>query len=198
VGELVIRSPWIGMTRGFWKDRARYMDTYWSRWPDTWVHGDFAAVDSDGLWYILGRSDDTIKLAGKRVGPAEIEAALMATGLVADAAVVGIPDDLTGSALLCVCVAIGEAGPALARRMADVVARDFGAPFRPRHVVFVSDLPKTRNQKIMRRVVRSLATHRPTGDLTSLANPEVVEELQRVFAGLGQAPSISRQPATDS
>mgnify|MGYP001182316287 CR=1 FL=1 len=198
VGELVMRRPTIGATRGLWNDPRRYIEGYWQVIPGMWLQGDLASRDRDDLWYLHGRSDDTIKLAGKRVGPAEIEAALMATGLVADAAVVGIPDDLTGSALLCVCVAIGEAGPALARRMADVVARDFGAPFRPRHVVFVSDLPKTRNQKIMRRVVRSLATHRPTGDLTSLANPEVVEELQRVFAGLGQAPSISRQPATDS
>jgi acetyl-CoA synthetase len=79
VGELVIKAPWIGMTRGFWHDPQRYLETYWSRWPDVWVHGDFAAVDADGQWYILGRSDDTIKIAGKRLGPAEVDPCWSAT-----------------------------------------------------------------------------------------------------------------------
>ncbi len=85
VGELVIREPWIGMTRGFWKDRQRYIDSYWSRWPDIWMHGDWAAIDDDGLWYILGRSDDTIKIAGKRLGPAEVESILVAHPQVSEA-----------------------------------------------------------------------------------------------------------------
>ncbi len=104
VGELVIREPWIGMTRGFWKDRERYIESYWSRWPETWVHGDWAAVDDDGLWYILGRSDDTIKLAGKRVGPAEVESILVAHPEVSEAAAVGVPDPIKGEALVCFCV----------------------------------------------------------------------------------------------
>jgi acetyl-CoA synthetase len=96
VGELAIREPWIGMTRGFWKDPQRYIDTYWSRFPDVWVHGDWAAVDDDGLWYILGRSDDIIKIAGKRVGPAEVESVLVAHAQVSEAAAVGVPDSIKG------------------------------------------------------------------------------------------------------
>ena len=100
VGELVIRAPWPGMTRGFWRDRERYLDTYWSRWPDVWVHGDWVEVDADGLWYIRGRSDDTIKVAGKRLGPAEVESALVAHTAVAEAAAIGVPDPLKGEALV--------------------------------------------------------------------------------------------------
>jgi acetyl-CoA synthetase len=104
VGELVIRAPWIGMTRGFWGDRQRYLDTYWSRWPGVWAHGDWAAVDEDGMWYILGRSDDTIKIAGKRLGPAEVESVLVAHPAVSEAAAIGVPDAMKGSALVCFCV----------------------------------------------------------------------------------------------
>src|SRR5258708_27517257 len=92
------------MTRGFWNDRQRYLETYWDRFPDTWVHGDWAAVDADGLWYILGRSDDTIKVAGKRLGPAEVESVLVAHPSVAEAAAVGVPDEIKGEALVCFCV----------------------------------------------------------------------------------------------
>ena len=104
VGELVIREPWIGMTRGFWRDPQRYIESYWSRWPDVRVHGDWAAVDDDGLWYILGRSDDTIKIAGKRLGPAEVESILVAHPQVSEAAAVGVPDPIKGEALVCFCV----------------------------------------------------------------------------------------------
>ena len=106
VGELVIRKPWIGMTRGFWNDPERYLQTYWSRFPDVWVHGDWAAVeeDEDGLWYIFGRSDDTLKIAGKRVGPAEIESVLVAHPMVKEAAAIGVPDEIKGEKLICFCV----------------------------------------------------------------------------------------------
>ena len=100
----VIRQPWIGMTRGFWRDPQRYQDTYSSRFPDTWVHGDWAAIDADGLWYILGRSDDTIKIAGKRVGPAEVESTLVGHPAVSEAAAVGVPDEIKGESLVCFCV----------------------------------------------------------------------------------------------
>ena len=104
VGELVVRAPWIGMTRGFWSDPERYVQTYWSRFPGTWVHGDWAAIDDDGLWYILGRSDDTIKIAGKRLGPAEVESVLVEHPAVLEAAAIGVPDPLKGQALVCFCV----------------------------------------------------------------------------------------------
>ena len=100
VGELVIRQPWPGMTRGFWHDPARYEDAYWSRIPGIWVHGDWAAVDSDGFWYILGRSDDTIKVAGKRLGPAEVESAAVAHPAVTEAAAIGVPHEIKGEAIV--------------------------------------------------------------------------------------------------
>ena len=104
VGELVVRAPWMGMTHGFWNDTQRYEETYWSRFPGMWVHGDWAAIDADGLWYVLGRSDDTIKIAGKRLGPAEVESILVEHPAVLEAAAVGIPDALKGQALACFCV----------------------------------------------------------------------------------------------
>lgn len=180
VGELAMRQPSIGLTRGLWNDAERYLDTYWRVIPDLWVHGDFASIDADGFWYVHGRSDDTIKIAGKRTGPAEIESLLLATGRVREAAAVGVPDDIKGQAVVCVCV-VDDTSDALAQELSDAVASGLGTPFRPREVVFASDLPKTRNMKIMRRVVRSLYTGRDPGDLSSLVNPEVVQELEQAL-----------------
>ena len=181
-GELVLRRPSIGMTRGLWKAPQRYLDSYWRQFPGVWVQGDFASRDAAGLWYLHGRSDDTIKIAGKRTGPAEIEAALIATGLVSDAAVVGVPDAISGSALACACIPATSPTDAddLRRQLAEQVAAALGSPYRPRHIVLVSDLPRTRNQKIMRRVVRAMLAGIPPGDLSSLANPEVIEQLQQL------------------
>src|SRR5262249_22080607 len=114
VRELVIKRPWLGMARGFWEDPERYLDSYWSRFPCVWTHGDWAAVDSDGMWYMLGRSDDTIKVAGKRLGPAELESILVSHPAVLEAACVGVPDPLKGQEIVCLCVLrpgkTGEAG----------------------------------------------------------------------------------------
>ena len=180
VGELVIRAPWIGMTRGFWRDRQRYLDTYWSRRPGVWVHGDWAAVDEDGMWYILGRSDDTIKIAGKRLGPAEVESVLVAHPAVGEAAAIGVPDAMKGSALVCFCVLAPGVAPsdALAAELRALVAAELGKPLRPKAVVFVSDLPKTRNAKVMRRVIRSAWLGEDPGDTSSLVNPEIIRELR--------------------
>lgn len=178
VGELVIRQPWPGMTRGFWKDPDRYLATYWSRWPRTWYHGDFAMVDSaDGLWYILGRSDDTIKVAGKRVGPAEVESALVAHAAVQEAAAIGVPDDLKGEALVAfVILRPGHLpSPELSEALRDQVASQLGKSLRPKAVHVVPDLPRTRNAKIMRRVIRATYIGEPVGDLTSLENPAAVD-----------------------
>jgi acetyl-CoA synthetase len=177
VGELAMRQPSIGLTRGLWRDPERYIETYWSRFPDTWVHGDWASIDEDGLWYIHGRSDDTIKIAGKRIGPAEIEAVLIETGDVIEAAAVGIPDAIKGETVVCVCVP--SAADPSAERLSDAVAKELGRPFRPSGVVFVSQLPKTRNQKIMRRLVRAVFTGDEPGDLSSLVNPDALDELRR-------------------
>ena len=182
VGELVIREPWIGMTRGFWKDRARYIETYWSRFPDVWVHGDWAAVDDDGLWYILGRSDDTIKIAGKRLGPAEVESILVAHAEVSEAAAIGVPDSIKGEALVCFCVlkkgATGDV--ALAGELKENVAHDLGKALAPRNVVFVADIPKTRNAKVMRRIVRAAYLGEKLGDTSALENPASLDEIKRV------------------
>lgn len=182
VGELVIREPWIGMTRGFWKDRQRYIETYWSRWSDVWVHGDWAAIDDDELWYILGRSDDTIKVAGKRIGPAEVESILVAHAQVSEAAAVGVPDSIKGEALVCFCVL--EQGTNedvdLANELKKKVATELGKALAPRDVLFVGDIPKTRNAKVMRRVVRAAYIGEKLGDTSALENPASIEEVQRV------------------
>jgi acetyl-CoA synthetase len=177
VGELVIRNPWPGMTRGFWGDRQRYLDTYWSRFDGVWVHGDWAYEDpQDGLWYVLGRSDDTIKIAGKRLGPAEVESVLVGNPAVAEAAAIGVPDELKGEALVVfVVLRPGRTGDdALAGELKEMVAGALGKPLRPHSVHFVSDLPRTRNAKILRRVVRSVYTGVDPGDLSSLENPSAL------------------------
>ncbi len=182
VGELVIREPWIGMTRGFWRDRERYIETYWSRFPDVWVHGDWAAVDNDGLWYILGRSDDTIKVGGKRVGPAEVESILVAHPQVSEAAAVGVPDSIKGEALICFCVLKkgADGNVTLATELKENVARDLGKALAPRNVVFVADIPKTRNAKVMRRIVRAAYLGEKLGDTSALENPASLDEIKRI------------------
>jgi acetyl-CoA synthetase len=185
-GELALRQPSIGMTRGLWKDPGgeRYLESYWNRIPGLWVHGDAAWRDEDGYWYITGRSDDVFNVAGKRVGPSEVESLLLSTGRLSMAAVVGAPDALKGTAVVCVCVpAPGVAADeALTATLTDAVVAGLGRPFRPREVFYVSDLPKTRNMKVMRRVVRAVYSGEPTGDLSSLLNPESVAELERIVA----------------
>jgi acetyl-CoA synthetase len=181
VGELVIRQPWIGMTRGFWRDPQRYLDTYWSRWPEVWVHGDWAAVDDDGLWYIVGRSDDTIKIAGKRVGPAEVESILVSDPAVSEAAAIGVPDEAKGEGLVCFCVLKPgfSADDSLRQSLTARVARELGKPLAPREVKFVGDLPKTRNAKVMRRVIRAAFLGNNLGDTSTLENPLAVEAIRR-------------------
>ena len=181
VGELVIKSPWIGMTRGFWKDKGRYLDTYWSRWENVWVHGDFAAIDSDGLWYILGRSDDTLKIAGKRLGPAEVESVLVAHPDVVEAAAIGIPHEVKGMVLIVFAVLRPGLSPteALRQKLQTMIVEAMGKPLAPKAILFVSDLPKTRNAKVMRRMIRSAYLGQNPGDTSSLVNPEAVEEIRK-------------------
>jgi acetyl-CoA synthetase len=180
VGELIIRQPWIGMTRGFWRDPQRYLQTYWNRFPKIWLHGDWAAIDEDGLWYILGRSDDTIKVAGKRVGPAEIESILVEHSAVIEAAAVGIPDPVRGEVVICFCVLRpGERGDEALAALKERIAGALGKPLKPEAIQFVRDLPKTRNAKIMRRVIRASYLGEEMGDLSALENPLVVEEFHR-------------------
>jgi acetyl-CoA synthetase len=182
---LVLRNPNIGFTKSLWRDDERYLDSYWRTLPGIWVHGDFAMRDEDGLVYILGRSDDTIKVSGKRTGPSEIETLLTGTGKVSEAAVIGVPDDVKGSAIVCVCVPMPSvtADAALERELSEAVVKGMGTSYRPRQVLLVGDLPKTRNMKVMRRVVRAVYRGDSPGDLSSLVNPEAVAELQARFEG---------------
>ncbi|MBV8845723.1 MAG: AMP-binding protein [Bryobacterales bacterium] len=188
VGELAIKAPWIGEARGFWRDPDRYLETYWSRVPGVWVHGDWAEIDDDGHWYILGRSDDTVKIAGKRVGPAEVESILVDHPDVIEAAVIGVPDELKGSAMVAFCVVQGENG-SLAEQLSDKVAAALGKPLRPDKVHLVRALPKTRNAKLMRRVLRAAYLGQDPGDLTALENPGSVNEILGVIQRRLRMPS---------
>ena len=185
VGELIVRAPWIGMTRGFWNDSERYLQTYWSRFPDIWVHGDWAAIDEDGLWYILGRSDDTIKIAGKRLGPAEVESVLVDDPAVLEAAAIGVPDEMKGQALVCFVVLRPGHAPdnELTTRLTTLVIDRLGKPLKPKAIEFVRDLPKTRNAKVMRRLIRSAYLGDAPGDLSSLENPQAVDDIRAVATG---------------
>jgi acetyl-CoA synthetase len=198
VGELVIKQPWIGMARGFWQEKERYLETYWSRFKNIWVHGDWAMRDKDGHWFILGRSDDTLKVAGKRVGPAEVESLLVAHPAVTEAAVIGVPDEVKGTAMVAFVVrsrdipvptdaasALEKTSAAsgsedkrvLAPLLKALVAKDMGKPLAPSMIHFVSALPKTRNAKVMRRVIRAAYLGEDPGDLSSLENPQAVDEI---------------------
>jgi acetyl-CoA synthetase len=176
VGELVCRKPFPGMTRGFWRDPERYLDTYWRRFPGIWTHGDWASVDEDGYWFLHGRSDDTLNIAGKRIGPAELESAAVSHPAVAEAAAVGVPHDVKGEVAWVFCVAVpGTTGcESLALEVRSLIAADLGKAFAPDRVVFVDALPKTRSAKIVRRVVRATALGDDPGDLSSVENPEAV------------------------
>jgi acetyl-CoA synthetase len=182
VGELVVKKPWVGMTRGFWRDPQRYLETYWSRWPDVWVHGDLVLRDAEGFWFIEGRSDDTLKVGGKRLGPAEVESILVAQGAVAEAAVVGVPDEVKGEALVGFVVLKPGVTPSeeLRQELKEWVARHLGKAFTPKDVRFVRDLPKTRNAKVMRRLIRAAYLGLPLGDTSSLENPQALEEIARI------------------
>jgi acetyl-CoA synthetase len=182
VGELVCRKPWPGMTRGIWGDPERYLDTYWRRFPGVWTHGDWASVDEDGYWFLHGRSDDTLNIAGKRIGPAELESAAVSHPSVAEAAAVGVPHEVKGEVawIFCVPRAGAEAGDELAQEVGARVAEELGKAFRPERILFVGALPKTRSAKIVRRAVRARVLGQDAGDLSSLENPEALEEITRV------------------
>jgi acetyl-CoA synthetase len=180
VGELVVKGPWPGMTQGFWKDPQRYEETYWARWKDVWVHGDWAFVDDDGFWFIQGRSDDTLKIAGKRLGPAEVESVLVSHPAVAEAGVVGVPHEVKGEAIVCFVVLRPGQAPSepLRGELGALVATQMGKALRPERVLFTRDLPKTRSAKIMRRVIRATYLGKEPGDLSSLENPQAVEAVR--------------------
>jgi len=179
VGELVCRQPWPSMTRGIWGDPDRYLSTYWSRFPGVWCHGDWASIDEDGFWFLHGRSDDTLNLAGRRIGPAEIESLLVADPDVVEAAAVGIPHEVKGESVWCFCVLTpgAEGSAELGARLADRIEAGIGKPFRPERVVFVAELPRTRSAKIVRRAIRAAVRGEDPGDLGSVENPSALEAI---------------------
>ncbi len=180
VGELVCKQPWPSMTRGVLGDTERYMSSYWSTYPGIWRHGDWAMIDEDGAWFLFGRSDEAINVAGKRLGPAEVEGILVADPRVAEAAAVGVPDETKGEAVWCFAVAIGDAAAdeSLPGELALAVADELGRPFKPARVVIVPALPKTRSAKILRRAVRAAALGEDPGDLSSAENPEALDAIR--------------------
>jgi acetyl-CoA synthetase len=183
VGELVCRQPWPAMTRGIWGDPERYLDAYWRRFPGVWVHGDWATRDEDGFWFLHGRSDDTLSVAGKRLGPAEVESALSSHPAVAESAAVGVPHPLKGEAIWCFVVPTPDASPdpALAKDLRNVVADHLGRSFLPGRVVFVPQLPKTRSAKIVRRAIRAVALGEDPGDLSTLEDPAALERVREAL-----------------
>jgi acetyl-CoA synthetase len=179
VGELVCRRPFPGMTRGFWRDPQKFLDTYWSRLPGVWVHGDWASADADGFWFLHGRSDDTLNIAGKRVGPAELESAATAHPAVREAAAIGVPHEVKGetSWIFCCLLPGFEPSSELEREIAAAVSERLGKAFAPGRILFVDALPRTRSAKIVRRAVRATALGTDPGDLSSLENPESLDAI---------------------
>jgi acetyl-CoA synthetase len=178
VGELVCKRPWPGMTRGIWGDPERYIETYWSMYEGVWRHGDWALIDEQGDWFLLGRSDDTINVAGKRLGPAEVESVLVSHPAVSESAVVGVPHETKGEAIWCFCVLTDGETDGVAEALGQLVAKELGRPFKPSRIVFVEALPKTRSAKIIRRAVRAVAIGEDPGDMSSAENPQALDGIR--------------------
>jgi acetyl-CoA synthetase len=180
VGELICRKPWPAMTRGLWNDANRYIQTYWSRFHDVWTHGDWASIDSDGQWFLHGRSDDTLNVAGKRIGPAEVESILVADPDVAEAAAIGVPHELKGESIWCFVVPRGRGDEPLTARLRGRVADALGKSFAPDQIHYVAELPRTRNAKILRRALRARVLGLDPGDLSNLENPRSLDGLENL------------------
>lgn len=183
IGYLVCKKPAPSMTKGFLNDSQRYLDTYFSKWPAIWNHGDWAYVDEDGFWFIKGRSDDTIKVAGRRTGPAEIESVLLEHPAVSEAAVIGVPHEVKGEEVVCFVVLkpAFEVTEELRKEIKEQVVKMMGKTLTPRQVHFVKILPKTRSAKIVRGVIKKKYLGQPLGDLSSVENLDAVEEIGRAL-----------------
>ncbi|MBA2694303.1 MAG: AMP-binding protein, partial [Actinobacteria bacterium] len=183
LGELALRNPSPGMPLTFWGAHERYRETYWTRWEGTWFHGDWVEVDDAGVWYIRGRSDDTLKIAGKRLGPAEVEAVANGVASVSESAAIGVPDPVKGEALVVfakVAAGNGSSPEEVASQISEEVSRQLGKPLSPKAVHVVDDLPHTRSGKILRRLIRSVYLGDQPGDVSSLENPEALDIVRRL------------------
>ncbi|HEX3298663.1 MAG TPA: AMP-binding protein [Actinomycetota bacterium] len=180
VGELVCRQPWPSMTRGIWGDPERYLDAYWRRIPDVWVHGDWASRDDDGYWYLHGRSDDTLNIAGKRIGPAEVESVVAMHAAVAECAAVAVPDPVKGESIWVVVVPKppDDELDDLEPQVRALVRDHLGGSFVPARVVLAAALPKTRSAKIVRRAVRAAVTGEDPGDVSTLEDPSAIQAIR--------------------
>lgn len=182
VGELVLRQPWVGMTNGFYNENDRYEETYWSRFENTWVHGDWVILDDEGFYTITGRSDDTLNVAGKRIGPAELESVFVEHEAVIEAGVIGIPDEIKGEQPIAFIV-IKDGYKDLELLKEEIIQHAIdrlGKAIAPRTVHIVEDLPKTRNAKVMRRAIKAAYLNKDAGDLSALENPHVVEQIRQL------------------
>jgi acetyl-CoA synthetase len=184
-GYLVARDSCPSMTKSLWDGDERYLEEYWSTWEDLWDHGDWAQRDEDGLWYLLGRADDALNVAGRKVGPAEVEGALIAHEAVNQAAAVGVPDDTTGTAVVTYVVLEDGVEPSdeLREELREQVGHDLGEPFRPRDILFADGFPKTQSGKIVRRAVQAAYTGEDIGDTSSIENPDVIDDLAAAAEG---------------
>ncbi|MCU0264104.1 MAG: AMP-binding protein, partial [Candidatus Nanopelagicales bacterium] len=183
-GYLVLTEPWPAMLRGIWGDNQRYVDTYWSRWPQFYFAGDGAKLDEDGAIWLLGRVDDVMNVSGHRISTTEVESALVSHEVVAEAAVVGAADATTGQGIVAFVILRSgvENTPDLVGTLRAHVAHEIGPIAKPRQILVVSELPKTRSGKIMRRLLRDLAEHRDLGDVTTLADPTIMAQIQAGLA----------------
>jgi acetyl-CoA synthetase len=184
VGYLVCKKPAPSMTRGFWNDPERYIQTYWSRWRGVWYHGDWAYIDEDGYWYLLGRADDVVKVAGKRMGSAEVETIVNSHKAVQESACIGVPHELKGEVLwIFVTLKPGfEENDEIRKEIESLIVEQLGKPFKPERIIFVPDLPRTRSGKIMRRLIRSIVAGTELGDTSALENPESLEKIRQVLS----------------
>jgi acetyl-CoA synthetase len=180
MGHLVAKKPAPSMTRGFWNEPDRYIKTYWSKWPNVWYHGDWAFIDEDGFWFLHGRSDDTIKIAGRRTGPAEIEAALIEHPAVSEAATIGVPHKIKGEDIVCFVVLNPGFNPSekLRDELKNQVIKIMGKTLKPRDIKFVNDLPKTRSAKIIRGIIKAKYLGENISDISSVENPSSIEEIK--------------------
>jgi acetyl-CoA synthetase len=183
MGHLVAKQPAPSMTRGFWNEPDRYIDTYWSKWPDVWYHGDWASIDDNGFWFLHGRSDDTIKIAGRRTGPAEIEAALLEHPSVSEAATIGVPDEIKGEDIVCFVVLKPgfKETEELKIELKNQVVKVMGKTLKPRDIKFVNDLPKTRSAKIVRRLIKATYLGKDIKDKSSVENPQSLIEIKNAL-----------------
>jgi len=186
-GSLIIRKPWPGMLLGLWNDDEKYNDVYWSKFSGMYYPGDYAIKDSDGYLWLLGRSDDVLKVAGHRIGTAELESSLVSHHNVAESAVCGIPDEIKGESIIAFVVLkenVTESRDELLIKLKEIIRNDVGAIATPQQFYFVTKLPKTRSGKIMRRLLKSIASGENIGDVSTLEDGTAVSEVQSAFEEL--------------